>query len=324
MKYLETGSTDPYYNLAFEEYVLTQRPEEDWLILWQNDNTIVIGLNQNTDGEINHEFVAEHHINVVRRTTGGGAVYHDMGNLNYSFITDAENGAGGMERFTGPVCRALASMGVQAETSGRNDILVDGKKVSGVAQRICKGRILHHGTLLFRSDSAMISGALKVDKEKFSAKGVQSVRSRVTNIADYLPVEMDIGDFRLRIRQELLQGDVQPEMLWEDELEKVRELADGKYRTWDWNYGRSPRCSVTKRSRFPGGTVELRLEVDEGRIAEVRFFGDYMATEPNDALCAAMRGLRYEEAAVRKTLESFDLGRAFGAVTENEIISLMF
>ena len=164
--YLETGSLDPHYNLAFEEYVLCNRREGEYLLLWQNDNTIVIGQNQNAEAEINRAFVEEHHINVVRRTTGGGAVYHDLGNLNYSFITDAgDSDQLAMERFTRPVVEALKALGLQAEASGRNDILVEGRKVSGTAQRIVKGRILHHGTLLFDANPSMVAGALRVDPE---------------------------------------------------------------------------------------------------------------------------------------------------------------
>ena len=166
--YLETGSQSPYYNLAFEEYVLTHRTQGDYLLLWQNENTIVVGQNQNTEAEINRPFVEAHHINVVRRSTGGGAVYHDLGNLNYSFITDAGDKASiSMDRFTSPVVEALKGLGLQAEASGRNDILVEGRKVSGTAQRLHGNRILHHGTLLFDANADMVAGALQVDPEKF-------------------------------------------------------------------------------------------------------------------------------------------------------------
>ena len=158
--YLETRSTDPYYNLAFEEYVLTHRTEGDYLLLWQNDNTVVVGRNQNTAEEINADFVEAHHIRVVRRGTGGGAVYHDLGNLNYSFITDAgEKEKLSFARFTEPVVKALCELGLSASASGRNDILVDGCKVSGTAQRLSGDRVLHHGTLLFDSDPSLVGGA---------------------------------------------------------------------------------------------------------------------------------------------------------------------
>ena len=162
--------------MAFEEYVLTHRQQGEYLLLWQNDNTIVVGRNQNTAQEIDPAFVEKHHINVVRRSTGGGAVYHDMGNLNYSFITDIGNSERlTMERFTQPVVAALRGLGLHAEASGRNDILVEGRKVSGTAQRLVNGRILHHGTLLFDSRPEMIAGALRVDPAKFASKGAKSV-----------------------------------------------------------------------------------------------------------------------------------------------------
>ena len=176
LHYLETGSTDPAYNLAFEEYILTHRMDGDYLILWQNDNTVVVGQNQNTAAEINRAFVEAHGVHVVRRTTGGGAVYHDLGNLNYSFITDEEAGSLRLERFTAPVVDALASLGLQAEASGRNDILVEGRKVSGTAQRVYKTRILHHGTLLFDSDPDMVAGALNVDPEQLTAEELAQVQ----------------------------------------------------------------------------------------------------------------------------------------------------
>ena len=192
--YLETGSQNPFYNLAFEETVLRNRREGEYLLLWQNDNTIVIGQNQNAEGEINRAFVEAHDIRVVRRTTGGGAVYHDLGNLNYSFITDAGDAERlTMERFTRPIVEALKGLGLQAEASGRNDILVEGRKVSGTAQRLLHGRILHHGTLLFDSNPGMVAGALNADPAKFQSKSAKSVRSGC-----FFPVRNEHGPLHSR------------------------------------------------------------------------------------------------------------------------------
>lgn len=324
LHYLETGSTDPCYNLALEQLVLERRREGDWLMLWQNANAVIIGLNQNTAEEIDPDFVAEHSIAVVRRMTGGGAVYHDLGNLNYSFITDA--GAAeelGIRRFTEPVCRALAAMGVQAETSGRNDILVDGKKVSGVAQRIDHGRILHHGTLLFDSDPAMIAGALRADPEKFRSKSVKSVRSRVGMLKDALPEGTDIQAFWQGILKELAPQGVARETLTEDELAAARALAEEKYRSWDWNWGRSPNYSVQRRARFPGGTLEVRMDVRRGVISDAVFYGDYMAVSPPDELTAALKGVRAERRALEAVLSRFDLRAIFGSITEDELLGLL-
>ena len=322
--YLETGSVDPCYNLALEQYVLEHRTEGDWLLLWQNANTVVIGLNQNTAEEIDAAFVQEHGITVVRRMTGGGAVYHDLGNLNYSFISDLGNAEElTIRRFTEPVCRALAAMGVAAETSGRNDILVAGKKVSGVAQRIAGGRILHHGTLLFDSDPAMITGALKADPAKFSSKSVKSVRSRVGNIRDYLPEGADLAQFRARLLQELTRDGLVRETLAEEELASVRKLADEKYRSWDWTYGHSPDYACRSRARFPGGTLEVRTDIRKGLIEDIVFYGDFMATAPLTELREALRGTRAERSALDAVLSRFDLSSVFGGITKAEVLGLI-
>ncbi len=319
-RFLETGSTDPCYNLAMEQYLLENRREGDWLMLWQNENTVVIGLNQNTLEEIDPDFVQAHGIHVVRRMTGGGAVYHDLGNLNYSFITDLGDGSQlSVGRFTDPVCRALAAMGVRAETSGRNDILVDGKKVSGVAQRVTGGRILHHGTLLFDSDPEMIAGALRADPAKFASKSAKSVRSRVGNLRRYLPEGTDMAGFRAAILRELTADGIERQELSGEELAEVRRIAEERYRSWDWTYGRSPDYEMKNRRRFPGGSLEVRLSSHEGRIRDIAFYGDYMAVMPNEALCEALRGTPMEREALTAALSAFDLPALFGGIGAEEI-----
>ena len=319
--YLETGSTDPCYNLAFEQYILEHRTEGDWLMLWQNANAVIIGRNQNTAEEVDPAFVEEHRIAVVRRMTGGGAVYHDLGNLNYSFITDAGDAAlQNLSRFTEPVCRALGSMGVAAESSGRNDILVDGKKVSGVAQRVHQGRILHHGTLLFDSDRDMIAGALRADPAKFASKSTKSVRSRVGNLKDYLPEDTTIEQFWDALRRELMDEDARPVTLSEEDLAQIRELADSRYRTWEWNYGKNPEYAVQNRKRWPGGTLDVRMNVRRGILREIRFYGDFMSTAPLDDLTEALRGKSRERKALEEVLSHYDIPALFGTITEEEVL----
>ncbi|MEA5151957.1 MAG: lipoate--protein ligase [Oscillospiraceae bacterium] len=325
MHYLETHSVDPCYNLAFEEYILKNRGEGDWLLLWQNANTVVVGRNQNAAEEINRDFVREHGISVVRRETGGGAVYHDLGNLNYSFITDLGTpGELSIGRFTAPVCRALESMGVHAQTTGRNDVTVDGRKVSGVAQRVYGGRVLHHGTLLFDSDPAMVSGALNADPDKFASKSSKSVRSRIGNIRQFLPRDMTLSEFWARLLAELAQGGIEREEPSEGELAEIRALADEKYRGYDWTYGRSPRFNYSSRRRFPGGTLSARLEVKDGVIASAGFFGDFMATLPNAPAEDALRGVRFTQEAVRAALEPLELAPMFGGITLDDILGVLF
>ncbi len=319
--YLETGSTDPAYNLAFEEYVLAHRKEGDWLILWQNANAVIIGRNQNALEEINRDFVDAHGISVVRRNTGGGAVYHDLGNLNYSFITDAgdvENRSAAL--FTRPVVAALRGLGLDAESSGRNDILVSGQKVSGTAQHLLGGRILHHGTLLFDSDPSMIAGALNPDPTKFQSKSVKSVRSRVGNIRAALPRDMTLQAFWDYLKTALALGGITPTQLCDGELQQVLALKEEKYDTWQWNFGRSPKCEMVNKKRFAGGLLELHLSVEAGYIRQIHILGDFLALRSAQSLEQALIGCPWEASDIRYTLARFPLTEYLGGITTEEFI----
>lgn len=323
--YLETGSTDPAYNLAFEEYVLRNRKDGNYLILWQNRNAVIIGRNQNAEAEINRSFVEQHKIKVIRRNTGGGAVYHDMGNLNYSFITDA---AAPEERtsslFTAPVVQALRGLGLDAESSGRNDILVSGRKVSGTAQQLLGGRILHHGTLLFDSNADMIAGALNPDPTKFQSKSVQSVRSRVGNIRGALAQDMDMTAFWSYLKTALVQGGITPTSLSADELAEIRKLQAEKYDTWQWNFGKSPKFHTCCKHRFPEGLLEIHLNVAEGSIAGIQILGDFLALTDLLPLENALTGCPYKEDAVLSVLHRFDLHELLGGITCDGFTETLF
>lgn len=324
LNYIETNSNDPFYNLAFEEHLLCNRKDCDWLMLWQNSPTVVVGLNQNTNEEINRSFIEEHGINVVRRTTGGGAVFHDLGNLNYSFITDAQTGTElSIEYFSRPVCRVLEQLGVHAYTSGRNDILVAGKKISGVAQRIYDGRILHHGTLLISSDVGMLSNALRADPDKFASKSTKSVASRVGMLNHYLPEGTGTEDVKKAIIAELLSGGTEKVELSPTELEKVEQLAENKYRSWEWNYGCSPEYNYTNKARFEGGSLCLMLQIQEGKICSAGISGDFMATDSIDPLIQTLIGLRFERREIAAAIAEMNLRPFIGTITSEEFLSLI-
>lgn len=233
---------DPHFNLALEEYAVKYLdPKENYVILWQNEPSVIIGRNQNTIEEINSRYINENKINVVRRLSGGGAVYHDLGNLNFTFIVKNERDVvSNFKIFTEPVINALRKFGVNAEFSGRNDITIDGKKFSGNAQYYFGNRLLHHGTILFNSDLSVVQEALNVKQEKIESKGVKSVRSRVTNVYPYLPNKTDIHEFMETLLKFLMDDENYKEkeyILSEKELDKVRELMENRYSKWEWNYG---------------------------------------------------------------------------------------
>lgn len=323
--YLETNSLDPCFNLAFEEYVLETRRDGDWLMLWQDAPSVIIGLNQLAAAEVDGEYARGRGIAVVRRATGGGAVYHDAGNMNYSIFGDAGDAASlSLSRFMEPVCRALRALGVPAEATGRNDITVNGLKVSGTAQRLSGGRILHHGTLLFETDAATMSAVLRPDTGKFDSKAAKSVRSRVGQIRDFLPDGATLADFRAALLAELTGGGLARETLSGAELEEVRRLAESKYRSWDWTWGRAPEFGFKSSRRFPGGTLTVSLDVSAGVIRRADLSGDFMALVPCTPVQDALEGVRFEREAVLAALATLDLHPMLGAITAGEVADAIF
>ncbi|MBD7945570.1 MULTISPECIES: lipoate--protein ligase [Psychrobacillus] len=323
------GITDPRINLAIEEYALnTMDVEKDsFLLFYINQPSIIIGRNQNTIEEINTDFVEQNGIIPVRRLSGGGAVYHDLGNLNFSFLTkDDGDSFRNFKKFTQPVVDALKKMGVDAELSGRNDILAEGKKISGNAQFSTRGRMFSHGTLMFDTEIDAVVSALKVKKEKIESKGIKSIRSRVTNIVDLLDEPMTVEEFRLAILSSIFGGEdkVQYWELTEEDWANIHKLSEERYQKWEWNYGKSPKFNIQHSHRFPTGSVDVRLEVNKGVIEEVKFFGDFFGVGEVEEVEVLLVGKNYSKEAIEQALESVDVPKYFGGITKEELVHLIY
>ena len=293
-------NTDPYFNLASEEYFL-KNFQEDFFMLWRSQPSVVVGKHQNALAEINHEFVRSHEIPVARRLSGGGTVFHDSGNVNFTFIRNVANiSEVNFKVFTIPVIEALKKLGVDAYTTGRNDLLIDGKKISGNAEHVHRSRVLHHGTLLFDSHLEALKGALKVDLSKFEDKAVQSNRSEVTNIANYLSNPISVEEFT-----DFLFGEINrnyPEFkvyeLTPEDIEAIEKMSIEKYQTWDWIFGYSPRYRFTNTLNTANGAISISLLVEKGHVAEASVSGAISA-EIGPKIAERLLGCRHDYEAVK-------------------------
>ena len=308
MIYIESNSRDPYFNLALEEYVFEELdPNEEYFMLWQNDNTIVVGKYQNTAQEINQAFVDEHKIKVARRLSGGGAVYHDKGNLNFTFIVGEREHGLNFNQFIQPVIRTLAGLGIHAEFTGRNDITIDGKKISGNSQYVKRGRIMHHGCILVDSNLTNVSEALRPKEAKFECKSAKSVASRVTTINACSPTEITVDSFKKALTAEVLGSGATRYELTESELEVVRNLAHEKYETWDWNYGKSGNYNYEKSQRYDFGSVEISAVIRNATIQEIKIHGDFFGNGEIAELEEALVGEPLDEKLADRIASKIDV-----------------
>ena len=320
-------TTDASFNLAAEQYVFDALPRDRaYFMLWQNKNAVIVGKYQNTQAEINAAYLRENDVQVVRRLSGGGAVYHDLGNLNFTFITDAPaSGKVDLGLFCRPVVATLCALGVPAAINGRNDLSIDGKKFSGNAQYVRQGRVMHHGTLLFDSDLEKVGQALHVDADKIQSKGIQSVRSRVTNIRPYLDASITLPEFRrLFIEKLFAETPARTRAFSPAEIEAIESIREARYARWDWNFGQSQQFSVEKKRRFEGcGTVTALLNADRARITALAFHGDFFSTREPELLAQALVGYPLQEEALRERLARLDVGLYLNGLHAEELIQLL-
>ncbi|WP_068268496.1 lipoate--protein ligase [Caviibacter abscessus] len=322
MKYIINNCNDPTYNIALEEYCFKNLKEEEIFILWINKPTIVMGKHQNAIEEINPEYVKDHNINVVRRISGGGAVYHDLNNLNYTIISSKTGeGAFDFKTFSQPVINVLTKLGVNANFTGRNDIEINGKKICGNAQAYYNGRMMHHGCLLFDVNLSVLSQALKVSKDKIESKGVKSVRSRVTNILDELPNKIDIETFKQMIFDEMKQNnkDFTEYVLSDEEIEIIKKNRNEKHANWDWVYGKAPEFNIRRDTKYPSGKISVFANVVNSKINSIKIYGDFFGIKDVDDIEKMLIGVKYTYEDIYNILKDVDISKYFLGINTEEI-----
>ncbi|UMT81504.1 lipoate--protein ligase [Staphylococcus roterodami] len=327
MKFISNNNiTDPTLNLAMEEYVLKNLPaEESYFLFYINRPSIIVGKNQNTIEEVNQTYIDAHNIDVVRRISGGGAVYHDTGNLNFSFITDDDgNSFHNFQKFTEPIVQALQSLGVNAELTGRNDIQVGQAKISGNAMVKVKNRMFSHGTLMLNSDLDEVQNALKVNPAKIKSKGIKSVRKRVANIHEFLDEPLEIKEFKKIILKTIFgETEVEEYKLTDEDWKNIEKLSNDKYRTWEWNYGRNPKYNFEREEKFEKGFVQIKFDVKRGKIEHAKIFGDFFGVGDVTDLENALVGCLHDFEHIEEALSEYDLYHYFGDIDKYELIRLM-
>jgi len=323
MQYIINNSNDCRYNLALEEYLFSNM-EQDCLMLWQNSPSVIIGRFQNTAEEINAEYIRENGIDVVRRMTGGGAVYHDLGNLNFTFIEKHNSIKVDMEMFSLRMATALAKLGLAAELSGRNDLLIAGKKFSGGSQYKVRDKVLHHGTILYNANLTALENALSVKREKLQSKGIQSIRGRVANLSDYLAEKLTVQEFAGRLLSVLLEPNDGEYRLSDADTSKINGLRERRYNNWGWNYGESPAFNTKKMMRFPFGMLQVYMDVENQFITNCRIYGDFFSDLSTENVEKVLIGKRLERIELADAIRPIDIAAHFPGIQAEDFLNLVF
>lgn len=325
MIYIENDSTDPFFNFALEYYLITEKklPEDQIFIFWRTEPTLMVGKYQNTIEEINQNYAKENGIKVVRRITGGGTIYTDMGGWQFSFITRGQSESIDFGKYISPVIEGLKKLDVPAEFNSRNDLVIQGKKFSGNAQCMLNGYTLHHGSLLFSTDFEQMVKCLTVDDYKIISKGIKSVKERVTNISDHLTKPIDTDAFKKLMVDSIMQGSKEHYQLTDTDLARIKAIAKEKFASWEWNYGKSPKFNITKTGRFDGGKMEFKLDVNKGKITDCHIYGDFFGTIDISVLSNALIGADYEKESIKKAIAQGDIKQGFYNINVDELAEII-
>ena len=320
---------DPTINLAVEEFLLRNMvSDEPILLFYINEPAVIIGRNQNTLEEIDPDYIRENNIHVIRRLSGGGAVFHDLGNLNFSFITKAKEDLHNFAKFTQPVIQALNQLGIDAQLKGKSDIFVNDKKVSGNAQYSTSNGMFSHGTLLFNTNLEVMLKALNPRQIKVESKAVQSIRNFVTNIKENLPQENEaitIYDLEQAVLDQIFgsQG-ISIYQLSESDWEKIHQISIERYQRWQWNYGHSPKFNIQKSADFPVGKIDLRIDVVKGHINGLKIYGNFSGQRPIEGLEKLLLGVRYDPESLTAALTDVDVSQYFGDIDKDPFLELLW
>ncbi|WP_251859776.1 lipoate--protein ligase [Clostridium sp. Marseille-Q2269] len=325
MIFINHNNTNPYFNHAAEQYVLENINHECFMV-WRNEPCILVGRNQNIMAEVNWDYVKEKGMKIVRRLTGGGTVFNDLGNINFTFIRKAsENVEENFRKFTKPIIGALNSLGVKVEFSGKNDLIIEGKKISGNAQYYYKDKVLHHGTLLFSTSMGELFKALTVNPLKFKDKAVKSVEARVININEYLN-NMDVIEFKNYMVNYVMKyfNETKLYEFSQNELAQIDEIVKKRFSTWQWNLGNSPKYSYSKEGRCGENTIQINLNVENGYIKEMKFYGDFFFKKDIKKLEYKFKEIKHEETHVKQVIDTININQYIDGVKNEEILELMF